>query len=126
MKRIAAIVILGACGGGKGGGLAVPGTTPVVELTATQQRQLCEQAAASASERVVECSDGSTVIISSNSQGGVSGIGGPQLSTPRFQHTCTALPDGTVLVPGGLNQQANGMKEILQDAWIYQPIPTDD
>lgn len=71
-------------------------------------------------------SDGSTVIISSNSQGGVSGIGGPALSIPRYQHTCTALPDGTVLVLGGLNQQANGMKEILQDAWIYQPTPTDN
>lgn len=71
-----------------------------------------------------EHSDGSTVIISPNSAGGATGIGGPALSIPRYQHTCTALPDGTVLVLGGVNEQPSG-KEILQDAWIYQPAPTD-
>jgi len=68
-------------------------------------------------------SDGSTVIISSNAAGGASGIGGPALLVPRFQHTCTALADGTVLVLGGVNEQA-GNREILNDAWIYQPAPT--
>ncbi len=69
-------------------------------------------------------SDGSTVIINSNASGGASGIGGPALAVPRYHHTCTALSDGTVLVLGGVNEQANGTREILNDAWIYQPIPT--
>ncbi len=69
-------------------------------------------------------SDGSTVIISSNVSGGATGIGGPPLSTPRYQHTCTALRDGTILVLGGVNEQSSGMREILNDAWIYQPAPT--
>lgn len=68
-------------------------------------------------------SDASTVIISSNAAGGASGIGGPALPVPRFQHTCTALADGTVLVLGGVNDQG-GTREILNDAWIYQPAPT--
>lgn len=74
-------------------------------------------------------SDGSAVVISTNSQGGVSGIGAPPISPARYQHTCTLLPDGTVLVLGGLNcsncDAAAGTKEILQDAWIYQPVPKD-
>ncbi len=69
-------------------------------------------------------SDASTVIITSNKAGGAQGIGGPPLSVPRYDHTCTALRDGTVLVTGGVNEQ-NGIREILQDAWIYQPAPVD-
>ncbi len=69
-------------------------------------------------------SDNSTVIISSNSAGGASAIGGPALPVPRYHHTCTALPDGSVLVLGGVNELANGTREILNDAWIYQPAPT--
>jgi hypothetical protein len=63
VKRIAAIVILAACGGGKGGGLAIPGSTPIVVLTATQQMQLCQQAASLVDQRTVQCSDGSTVTV---------------------------------------------------------------
>lgn len=69
-------------------------------------------------------SDGSTVIISPNSAGGATGIGGPALTIPRYWHTCTPLADGTVLVLGGVNEQAT-QTEILQDAWIYQPTPID-
>ena len=69
-------------------------------------------------------SDGSTVIITSDKMGGAQGIGGPPISVPRYEHTCTALQDGSVLVTGGRNDQ-NGVPEILQDAWIYQPAPVD-
>jgi hypothetical protein len=69
-------------------------------------------------------SDGSMVVITPNAQGGVTGPAGPELKVPRYHHTCTALKDGTVLVTGGVNEQA-GVREILQDAWIYQPKPTD-
>jgi hypothetical protein len=51
--------------------------------------------------------------------------GAPSLPIGRYGHTCTALPDGTVLVTGGLKELGNGVKEVLQDAWIYQPVPLD-
>ena len=69
-------------------------------------------------------SDDSTVIITSDSKGGAIGIGGPKLPVPRYEHACTALLDGTVLVTGGVNEQ-NSMREVLSDAWIYQPAPAD-
>jgi hypothetical protein len=66
----------------------------------------------------------SSVLIKSDAQGGAIVLGGPALPVPRYQHTCTTLPDGTVLVLGGVNE-ANHNQEILQDAWIYQPGPKD-
>jgi hypothetical protein len=70
-------------------------------------------------------SDGTSTLIKVSPQGGVTSIGGPTLSVPRYAHTCTALQDGTVLVTGGVNESAGGTLEILQDAYIYQPAPVD-
>lgn len=70
-------------------------------------------------------SDGTSVLIKSSAQGGVTSLGGPDLSVPRYAHTCTALQDGTVLVTGGINESMTGAQEILQDAYIYQPAPVD-
>lgn len=69
-------------------------------------------------------SDASTLIVKSTGSGGAQGVAGPDLAVPRFQHTCTLMQDGSVLVLGGLNEQI-ATHEVLQDAWIYQPTPTD-
>jgi hypothetical protein len=68
-------------------------------------------------------SDGQTMVLSDNDQGLVSSLGGPDLPSPRYGHTCTTLLDGTVLVTGGINEQEN--VDVLADAWIYQPAPLD-
>lgn len=70
-------------------------------------------------------SDVTSVIIKASGQGGLSSLGGPDLPVGRYSHTCTALQDGTVLVTGGINELPSGTQEILQDAYIYQPAPTD-
>lgn len=69
-------------------------------------------------------SDGSTVVIRMDKEGGVQGLGGPALATPRYSHTCTLLPDGSVLVLGGVNE-LDGTRQVLSDAWIYTPAPID-
>lgn len=66
----------------------------------------------------------STVTVHVDPQGGTEPLGGPSLATPRHNHTCTLLNDGSVLITGGVNVQ-NGIYTVLQDAWIYQPPPVD-
>ncbi len=69
-------------------------------------------------------SDDSTVLLHVDAMGGTEPLGGPTLAVPRYQHTCSLLQDGTVLVAGGVNEQS-GIFTILQDAYIYQPPPND-
>jgi hypothetical protein len=64
-----------------------------------------------------------TLVLTASVSGGLSSLGGPSLPLPRYGHTCTALPDGTVLVTGGLDER--GPTEVLVDAWLYQPAPLD-
>ena len=67
-------------------------------------------------------SDDSTVLIKPSASGGSTSVGGPNLETARYSHTCTLLQDGAVLITGGVSEQGSTV-EILQDAWIYQPAP---
>ncbi|MFO0599304.1 MAG: kelch repeat-containing protein [Myxococcaceae bacterium] len=71
-------------------------------------------------------SDATVVLISASATGSVTSIGAPNLPKARYGHTCTALLDGSVLVTGGINETTAGNVEILQDAYIYTPAPTDD
>lgn len=48
--------------------------------------------------------------------GGMTVTSLPPLKTARYQHTCTLMADGTVLIAGGLNGQT-----ALQDAYVFQP-----
>jgi len=56
--------------------------------------------------------------------GAPSVLGLPVLSRGRYAHTCTALPDGTVLIAGGVYKQDPDL-EILQDAYVFTPAPLD-
>jgi hypothetical protein len=69
-------------------------------------------------------SDDSSVLIKPSGTGGTTSLGGPTLETPRYDHTCTLLRDGAVLITGGVNEKSATSVDILQDAWIYQPAPT--
>ncbi len=69
-------------------------------------------------------SQGTTVLLHVGNMGGTEPLGGPTLTKPRYQHTCSLLQDGTVLVTGGVDEE-RGIFTILQDAYIYQPVPTD-
>lgn len=51
-------------------------------------------------------------------------LGLPALPVARYGHTCTALPDGTVLIAGGVYKQ-DPVKDALQDAFIFTPAPLD-
>lgn len=70
-------------------------------------------------------SDDSTVLIKPSASGTNISVGGPNLETGRYFHTCTLLRDGAVLITGGVSEQPNGNVTILQDAWLYQPAPVD-
>jgi hypothetical protein len=70
-------------------------------------------------------SDDSAERISFDPQTGVlSQVGMSTLKKGRWGHTCTTLQDGSVLITGGVNEGA-GDQTVLQDAWIYTPIPAD-
>lgn len=66
----------------------------------------------------------STLTIQVAASGGTQANPGPALNRARYQHTCSLLQDGTVLVTGGLDLEP-GSQTILSDAYIYQPPPTD-
>ncbi len=57
-----------------------------------------------------------------NVTGGVLGM--PPVAPPRYLHTCTALPDGSVLVAGGLNAGGGDMQLAL-GTYIFMPVPRD-
>jgi hypothetical protein len=70
-------------------------------------------------------SDATAVLVSASTSGAVGSVAVPNLPRPRYHHTCTALLDGTVLITGGINEGVDGSLEILQDAWIYTPTPSN-
>lgn len=71
-------------------------------------------------------SDNTVVVVRPDGRGGTMALGAPNLALGRYQHTCTLLNDGSVLVLGGLNETpANMTGDVLSDAWIYTPAPAD-
>jgi len=57
------------------------------------------------------------------STGGAANLGLPPMAVGRYQHSCTLLADGTVLVLGGLTEDADGATAILDEAWVMNPAP---
>ncbi len=70
--------------------------------------------------------EASSVLLTPTTSGAITSIEAPSLPTARYQHTCTTLVDGTVLVTGGVNERSDGSVEILNDAYIYTPTPAAD
>ncbi|MBI3181163.1 MAG: hypothetical protein HYZ28_03365 [Myxococcales bacterium] len=69
-------------------------------------------------------SDGTVELLVSQSSGASSVLAKESLRKPAYHHTCTVMADGSVLVLGGVREQA-GTLEVLQDALIYTPEPLD-
>ena len=68
-------------------------------------------------------SDGSATVITFDARTGqLNAAGASAVKVTRWGHTCTTLLDGSVLVTGGVNEDM-GTQKVLQDAWIYTPIP---
>ncbi len=70
-------------------------------------------------------SDATVTLLSADAAGGAMSQAVPALAVGRYNHTCTVLTDGSVLVTGGVSEKADGTVEILQDAWIYTPAPAN-
>ncbi len=70
-------------------------------------------------------SDATVTLLSADTAGGVTAQSVPAMAVGRYDHTCTVLTDGSVLVTGGVSEKADGTVEILQDAWIYTPAPAN-
>lgn len=71
-------------------------------------------------------SDNTAVVVRPDGRGGTMALGAPSLALGRYLHTCTLMADGSVFVTGGLNETAaNPNGDVLTDAWIYTPAPTD-
>lgn len=71
-------------------------------------------------------SDNTAVVVRPDGRGGTMALGAPSLVLGRYLHTCTLMADGSVFVTGGLNETAaNPNGDVLTDAWIYTPAPTD-
>ncbi|MDQ3266759.1 MAG: kelch motif-containing protein [Myxococcota bacterium] len=64
-------------------------------------------------------------VMTPTSSGGSAVLGLQPLPVGRFQHSCTLLPDGTVLVLGGLSEDEDANTAVLGDAWVITPRPRD-
>jgi hypothetical protein len=54
--------------------------------------------------------------------GGVLGM--TPLTSARYLHTCTPLPDGSVLIAGGLNA-SDGSSQLSGGTYVFMPVPRD-
>lgn len=62
-------------------------------------------------------------LILKTSEGTGAVLGLPPLPSPRMHHSCTRLPDGSVLVVGGVTEQPSGERAVQGDAAIISPHP---
>ncbi|MHB8876898.1 MAG: kelch repeat-containing protein [Myxococcaceae bacterium] len=69
-------------------------------------------------------SDGTVDLVVAQSSGTPVVLGKDPLKVARYNHTCTLMADGSVLVLGGV-RELNGTFQVLEDALIYTPAPTD-
>lgn len=70
-------------------------------------------------------SDAHVELLVPGKDGGAPGLLGlAPLERPRYQHTCTVLEDGSVLVAGGLDD-TGARWTTLGDLFIYTPVPLD-